>query len=114
MLYPPQDASEANVRTAIESALKRASPGFLKVVGLWTPTLQPTQDVFGQYQEPLSSWEQLQGYLAQEYQVQQVTLSTGSVPADVDVLVVVAPQGMTDTERYAVDQYLMGESDLPR
>jgi ABC-2 type transport system permease protein len=107
VLYPPQDASEANVRTAIESALKRASPGFLKVVGLWTPTLQPTQDVFGQYQEPLSSWEQLQAYLAQEYEVRQVTLSTGSVPTDVDVLVVVAPQGMTDTERYAVDQYLM-------
>jgi ABC-2 type transport system permease protein len=29
------------------------------------------------------------------------------VPADVDVLVVVAPQGMTDKERFAVDQYLM-------
>lgn len=34
-------------------------------------------------------------------------LSTGQVPADVDVLVVVAPQGMTDRERYAIDQYLM-------
>ena len=29
------------------------------------------------------------------------------MPADVDVLVVVAPQGMTDKERFAIDQYLM-------
>jgi ABC-2 type transport system permease protein len=107
VLYPPSDVSEASVRTTIESALKRASPGFLKVVGLWTPSLEPTQNMFGQMQQPLSSWEQLQSYLAQEYEVRQVDLSSGSVPPDVDVLVVAAPQGMTDTERFAIDQYLM-------
>jgi ABC-2 type transport system permease protein len=107
VLYPPSDASEASVRTTIESALKRASPGFLKVVGLWTPNLQPTQDMFGQMQQPLSSWQQLQSFLGQEYEVRQVNLTTGSVPPDVDVLVVAAPQGMTDKERFAVDQYLM-------
>ncbi len=107
VLYPPQDVSEASVRTTIESALKRASPGFLKVVGLWTPQLEPTQDVLGRTMQPLSSWEQLSAYLAQEYEVRQVDLSTGNVPTDVDVLVVAAPQGMTDKERFAVDQYLM-------
>ncbi len=107
VLYPPQDASEASVRAMIESALKRASPGFLKVVGLWTPQLEPTQNWLGQTVQPLSSWEQLSAYLAQEYEVRQIDLSTGSVPTDVDVLVVVAPQGMTDQERFAVDQYLM-------
>jgi ABC-2 type transport system permease protein len=107
VLYPPQDVSEASVRTTIESALKRTSPGFLKVVGLWTPQLEATQDVFGQIVQPLSSWEQLSAYLAQEYEVRQVDLSTGSVPTDVDVLLIAAPQGMTDKERFAVDQYLM-------
>ena len=34
-------------------------------------------------------------------------LSTGSVPADIDVLVLVAPQGLTEQELFAVDQYLM-------
>ncbi len=29
------------------------------------------------------------------------------VPPDIDVLVVVAPQQMTDTQRYAIDQFLM-------
>ncbi len=107
VLYPPRDASEAEVRTTIESALKRASPGFLKVVGLWTPRLEPTQDMYGQMQQPLSSWQQLDDYLAQEYEVHGVDLSAGSVAAEVDVLVVVAPQGMTDAERFAIDQYLM-------
>jgi len=107
VVYPSGELSEADVRTAIESALKRASPGFLQVVGLWTPPAQPTQDMFGQMQQPLSSWQQLGESLRQEYEVRTIDLSTGQVPADVDVLVVVAPQGMTDKERFAIDQYLM-------
>jgi ABC-2 type transport system permease protein len=107
IIYPSGEMSEADVRTAIESALKRASPGFLQVVGLWTPPAEPTQDMFGQMQPPLSSWEQLTESLRQEYEVRTVDLSTGQVPADVDVLMVVAPQAMTDKERFAIDQYLM-------
>jgi ABC-2 type transport system permease protein len=107
VVYPSGDLSEADVRTAIESALKRMAPGFLQVVGLWTPPAEPTQDMFGQVQQPLSSWQQLDESLRQEYEVRTVDLSTGQVAADVSVLVVVAPQGMTDTERYAIDQYLM-------
>ena len=38
VLYPGSDVSEADLRTEIESALKRAAPGFLKTVGLWTPS----------------------------------------------------------------------------
>lgn len=107
VVYPSGGLSEADVRTAIESALKRASPGFLQVVGLWTPPAQPEPDMFGQMQQPLSSWRQIEESLRQEYEVRNVDLSTGQVPADVDVLVIIAPQGMTDKERFAVDQYLM-------
>jgi ABC-2 type transport system permease protein len=107
VIYPSGELSEADVRTAIESALKRASPGFLKVVGLWTPPVQPTQDMFGQMQQPLSSWQEIGESLRQEYEVRTLDLSTGQVPADVDVLVVVAPQGMAAKEHFAIDQYLM-------
>ncbi|MFQ6100170.1 MAG: Gldg family protein [Anaerolineae bacterium] len=107
VVYPSGELSEADVREAIESALKRTASGFLQVVGLWTPPAEPTQDVFGQVQQPLSSWQQLGESLRQEYEVRPVDLSTGQVPADVDVLVIVAPQGMTDRERFAIDQYLM-------
>jgi len=107
IIYPSGELSEAEVRTAIESTLKRSSTGFLQVVGLWTPPAQPTQDMFGQTQPPLSGWQNLTESLRQEYEVRTVDLSSGVVPADVDVLMVVAPQGLTDKERFAVDQYLM-------
>jgi ABC-2 type transport system permease protein len=107
LIYPSGDFSEAEVRTAVESGLKRVSSGFLQVVGLWTPPQTPTQDAFGQQQQPLSSWNTAREALAQEYEVRSVDLSTGQVDADVDVLVVVAPQNLDDAARYAVDQYLM-------
>ena len=107
VIYPSAEMTEADIRMAIESALKRAAPGFLPVVGLWTPPATPTQDMFGQTQPPLASWQELNSSLAQEYEVRNLDLSTGQVPVDVDVLVVVAPQGMTDTERFAIDQFLM-------
>ncbi|MBN1954131.1 MAG: Gldg family protein [Anaerolineae bacterium] len=107
LIIPGGDPSEAEVRTSIESALKRQAPGFLQTVGLWTPPAEPTVDMFGQIQQPISSWEELRVALRQEYTVRDVDLSGGQVPAEIDVLVVVAPQGMSDRERFAIDQYLM-------
>jgi ABC-2 type transport system permease protein len=107
LLFPSGDLSEASVRTSIESALKRASSGFLKVVGLWAPPAAPTQDPFGQMQPSLKQYSTIAEQLRRDYTVQPVDLSGGQVPANVDVLVVVAPQGMTDKDRYAIDQYLM-------
>ena len=105
VLYPSSSMTEADIRNEIESALKRAAPGFLKTVGLWLPAQQSTY--YGYYQQPISSWNALQEQLAQSYTVKKVDLTSGRVPGDVDVLVVVAPQQMSDRERFAIDQYLM-------
>jgi ABC-2 type transport system permease protein len=108
VLYPSGDTSEADLRTEIEAALKRAAPGFLKTIGLWNPSEEPVQDPFtGGMTQPISTWQSVRSQLSQDYTVKSVDLSTGRVPGDVDVLVVIAPQGMTDTERFAIDQYLM-------
>jgi ABC-2 type transport system permease protein len=107
VIYPSGQLSEADIRNSVESALKRLSPGFLQVVGLWTPPAAPTQNMFGQTQQPISSWQQVREVLQQEYEVRTVDLSTGSVGADVDVLVVIGPQNLDDKARYAIDQYLM-------
>jgi ABC-2 type transport system permease protein len=107
VIFPPSEMSEADVRTAIESGLKRTSTGFLKVVGLWTPPETPTQDMFGQVQQPLSTFQLIREQLGQDYTVRMVDLSSGQIAADIDVLVVVSPQGFTDVERFAIDQYLM-------
>ncbi len=107
VLYPGANLSEAELRSEIEAAIKRAAPGFLKTVGFWTPPNKPVPNPFGGMSQPISSWETLRSYLAQSYTVKPVNLSDGRVPGDVDVLVVVAPQGMSDKERFAIDQYLM-------
>lgn len=107
LVTPSGDLSETNVRTAIEAALKRSSTGFLKVVGLWTPPAVPTQDMFGQMQQPIRTWQQVRQQLSRDYSVRSVDLSTGQAPADVDVLVVISPQDLDDKARFAIDQFLM-------
>jgi hypothetical protein len=53
----------------------------------------PTQDMFGQAQPPLRTWQQVRQQLGQDYTVQTVDLSTGQVPPEVNVLVVDLPAG---------------------
>lgn len=110
IIYPAGTLTEADIRQSIETGLKRFSSGFLQVVGLWRPTPQPdpTMAQFGQNQmPPFSTYETLFSQLSQDYEVQLLDLADGQVPPAVDVLVVVAPQQMSDVQRYAIDQFLM-------
>jgi ABC-2 type transport system permease protein len=107
LLYPAGDMTEADIRTELESALKRAAPGFLKTVGVWVPNLQPTPSPYGGTVQPISSWNMFQDQLRENYTVKPVDLTTGRVPGDIDVLVLVAPQAMSEKDLFAVDQYLM-------
>jgi ABC-2 type transport system permease protein len=105
LVYPQNDFSEANVRAALESALKRNASGFLKVVGVWSP--QPQQDAYGQSQGSLESYQMISQQLQRDYTVKSVDLTTGQVPPDVDVLLLIGPTNMTQKDLYAIDQYLM-------
>ncbi len=108
ILYPGPNTSEAELRTEIESALKRVAPGFLKTVGLWTSSEQPVADPYtGSSTSPIATWNSVRDQLSQNYTVETVDLSSGRVGGNIDVLAVIAPQGMTDKELYAIDQYLM-------
>lgn len=107
VLYPSSDLSEASIRSGIESALKRSSKGFLKVIGMWTPPNVPQQGPFGQQMPSLKSYDMLGQVLSENYVVRSLDLVDGEVPPDVDVLMVIAPQEMNDVQRYAIDQYLM-------
>ena len=107
IVYPPTSANEAEIRTAIESALKRTTSGFLKVVGVWIPPQTATQDMFGNMQQPISSYQMIAQQLMENYEIQQIDLASGRVADSVDVLVILAPQNLSEVEQYAVDQYLM-------
>jgi ABC-2 type transport system permease protein len=106
-IYPTYQSTEQDIRSAVESAIKRSGSGFLKVVGLWAPSQAGTQNIYGQTVKPISSFNYINEQISADYKVENVDLSSGQVPQDVDVLVVIAPQTFGDMELYAIDQYLM-------
>lgn len=106
LLYPPADPSEGSVRILLESALKRTAPGFLKVVGIWSPPPPAPQGQFGGAPPTFSDFNIIGDQLSQEYTVRPVQL-TAEVPADIDVLLVNNPHTLTDGELFALDQFLM-------
>jgi ABC-2 type transport system permease protein len=106
IIYPPTEANESNIRLAIESALKRTSSGFLKVIGIWTPPTT-TQDIYGQTQQAISSYQFALEQLNSDYELQYVDLSTGRIPDNFDAVVIIAPQNLGEIEQYAIDQFLM-------
>ena len=110
-VYPGGDLSQAEIRSAIEAALKRSSPGFLKVIGLWTPPAQGA-DQFGQPTPSLQQFSILEGTLRESYELRRVTLEAGQVSTDIDALILMSPHSLTDAQRYAVDQYVMRGGSL--
>ncbi|MCY3978985.1 MAG: Gldg family protein [Chloroflexi bacterium] len=111
VIYPGGDLSQAEIRSAIEAALKRSSSGFLKVIGLWAPPAQRA-DQFGQPMPSLQQYSILEGTLRESYELRRVTLEEGTVSADIDALILMSPHSLTDAQRYAIDQYVMRGGSL--
>lgn len=106
VIYPSGELSQAEIRKAIESALKRSSSGFLKVIGLWTPPAQ-APDQFGRQMPSLQQYSILEGALRDAYELRRLTLDEGQIAADVDALILMSPHSLSDAQRYAIDQYIM-------
>ncbi len=111
VIYPSGALSQVEIRNAIESALKRSASGFLKVIGIWSPP-PPTPNQFGQQLPSVQQYAILEDRLRETYEVRRVTLEEGQVAADIDVLILLAPNGLTEIQRYAIDQYLMRGGSL--
>jgi ABC-2 type transport system permease protein len=112
-IVPRGELSEGDVRRAIEAAIRRAVPGQLVTVGLFTnvpdapdfdPSIPPQYQQRAQRPPDLRFFEQR---IAQTHSVRRVDLSGGEVPSDIDVLVVAKPGTLTEEESFALDQYLM-------
>lgn len=101
----------ASIRESVEASLKRQTPGFLKTVGLVTPDppdipYELRMQMNLPPQEP-PEYNDVQRFLEQDYNVKPVTLSSSPVPTDIDVLLVLKPQGLSEQQVYSLDQYLM-------
>lgn len=106
-----EGVSAASIRETVESSLKRHTPGFLKTIGIVTPdppAIPP--EIRMQMNLPPQDrpeFEEVQRFLTQDYNIKKVTLSSSSIPADVDVLLVLKPQNLDAEQVYSLDQYLM-------
>lgn len=109
-LVPPEDFGEAGLKSVITDGLRRAAPGFTRVVGLWTPPAPPPmpqmEGLPPQRQMPPQTFESLRAGLAAEYEVRDVELSQ-RVADDVDVLVLAGPSQLDAKAAEHLDQFVM-------
>jgi ABC-2 type transport system permease protein len=109
-INPPDKLGDAELKAAVIEGLKRAAPGFTRVVGLWTPPAPPPQPMMQgmppQQMPPPQSFRNLQRALAGNYEVRDVQL-TAPVPDDVEALVVAGPASLDPKAAEHLDQFVM-------
>jgi ABC-2 type transport system permease protein len=100
----PTDFDADNFRQALDASLKRFATGFTKVVAFVAPRINPQMAQFGMAGPQFRNLEQA---ITENHTIRMENLEDGSVTAEADVLVVVAPENLSETAVFAIDQYLM-------
>ncbi len=100
----PEALDRASLERAIEAGIKRFAPGVLRTVALYTPTATP-----GMYGEPAAgpAYNLLQETLGEGFNLRETDLTSGQVPEDADLLLVIAPEAFDERQQFAIDQFLM-------
>lgn len=101
----PQDLDSMSLEKSMTSALKRFSKGFLKTVGIWTE--MPDVRGFDFSSVKAKHFNAIREKLANEFTVKSASFEFGKIPVDIDVLLLLAPEKMDETEVFAIDQFLM-------
>ena len=89
---------------ALEAGLRRFARGFTRTVGLVLPTPAPSMPGMPPQGH---SFRTIQQGISRDHSIDMEDLSDGNVDASADLLVVVAPEGLDEQSRFALDQYLM-------
>jgi ABC-2 type transport system permease protein len=113
-IVPPQNLGEAELKASLIDGLKRAAPGFTRVVGLWTPPpAAPNAPMPGMppRSAPPQTFESLRQALDGNYEVRDVSLAQ-PVPDDIETLVLAGPANLDDTAAEHVDQFVMRGGSL--
>ena len=94
----PTSLDKASLKRALDAALQRLAPGFLKTVAIMKPQ---------GYGAGMASYDKLLKALGDDVREENTDLKSGRVPEDADLLLVLAPQNLDDKQRFAIDQFLM-------
>lgn len=103
---PIPDAMDAeSLERSLDAGLKRFATGFTKTIGIVAPEQNPYAAQLGQAVN--GSFTNVQQVLNQNMTSKSVDLTTGSVPDDVDLLMLLAPENLSEKALFAIDQFLM-------
>ncbi len=100
----PEALDRAGLERAITAGIKRFAPGMLRTLVLYTPPAAP--NMFGM---PAGGpgYSLLQETLREGFNLRESDLSSGQVPEDADLLLVVGPESLDERQQFAIDQFLM-------
>ncbi len=101
----PDTTDKAALKRAIDSALHRMAPGYLKTIALMKPASPPPSPYMRQAPGP--QYNALYKTLSENARVVETDLKDGHVPEAADLLMVMDPVNLDDKQRFAIDQFLM-------
>ncbi|ESQ14013.1 MAG: ABC transporter permease subunit [Thiohalocapsa sp. PB-PSB1] len=101
----PESLDRAGLQRAIEAGIRRFAPGVMRTVALFTPT-PPSAGFMGAGPNG-PGYTLLQDSLREGFSLRETDLSSGQVPEDADLLLVVAPESLDQKQQFAIDQFLM-------
>jgi ABC-2 type transport system permease protein len=102
----PEDLSEQSFERNLDAGIKRFASGFTKTIAWMAPKSNPYAAQFGMGGGG-PQFHQLRELLAQSMNIVDTQLDDGRVPAQADLLLVLAPENIDDKQRFAIDQFLM-------
>lgn len=103
----PESLEKADLREAIEAGLKRLSGDYLKTIAVYQPQRPRGRMQRMRQQQSRPSFQTLMRTLRANAAVVRTNLSSGQVPAEADMLLVLAPKSLSEKQRFAIDQFLM-------
>ncbi|MGB5834841.1 MAG: DUF4350 domain-containing protein, partial [Thiohalocapsa sp.] len=101
----PEALDRAGLQRAIDAGIRRFAPGVMRTVALFTP--EPPAAGFMGAGPSSPGYSLLQESLREGFAVRETDLSSGQVPEDADLLLVVAPEDLDEKQQFAIDQFLM-------
>ena len=104
----PETLDEAGFKRILEEGLKRFAAGLLPSIALYHPQPPPQMpnNPYGQPPPQVDQFSELMSTLSIEYDVRQVRLDE-PIPSESDILFVVQPDALSESQVFHVDQYLM-------
>jgi ABC-2 type transport system permease protein len=100
----PDTLNQASFKNALQAAVKRLAPGFLKTVAVMNPQ-QPEPGLMGGGAS--RSFSSLRTSLGESARWLDTDLKSGQVPIDADLLMVLDPVALDSKQLFAIDQFLM-------